>query len=322
MRCRAVIWLAFSALFASTEGAEGVQISPSGDVSPRPPSPTVAKKIQEATTAANAKAEHQELLAALKDLVTKFTAIEHKVTAIEHKVTAIEHNLKELPETIVKEVAAIEHDKHHNRARLLLSACKMETCKHVDGRKMVEQTVQSIFLRGQYFRLTVKHGQCHKDIGQIECKDENLDVMFWPPGCPASGSALNVSATYALRIGDEASAAGFISQNHKYIERFWAGRVAGKNDDLTQLELSDVQVKFRADEYVFVGAQLKGMSGAPVANGLGYTGMAHGITFPTTGLQFAMVIPFEAIDECIRDMSHGDLGKFPRHCPGIPVANI
>jgi hypothetical protein len=139
--------------------------------------------------------------------------------------------------------------------------------------------------------------------------------------------AINATVYSPLRIGDEASAFGFIYDHGIYISRYWKGTLAGKLGNHYYHAFSNTS--FLAEEYLFQGvAELDGMSGGPTANGHGYTGIVHGNNFYTTSkVSMACVVPFSIIlSGCIQPLLNNSsfyqqlMG--PKQCPNVKVLQI
>ena len=182
----------------------------------------------------------------------------------------------------------------------------------------------SIFYNGKFYSLTARHYR------YIEVHAQNVKVFHCPnvdvaiyAGCPPNNFALDANEHAPLRIGDESSAVGFVFESTEAVFRFWWGHLGGMKG---KTELSD-NVKFLGSEYLFQGvAQLEGMSGGPVVNGIGYTGLVHGnYNFPAQKVSLAYVIPFDVIvSDCILkiETDHRDKLSGVENCPKTTILTV
>jgi len=179
-----------------------------------------------------------------------------------------------------------------------------------------------IFYREKFFTLTVKHAG---PVKKVHWTCDNVDVQILFP-CPTS-HAINATIIVPLRMGDEASAFGYIFDEPSIIPRFWKGTLAGKLGESRRHEES--KTTFFAEEYLFHGAaELLGMSGGPTANGYGYTGLVHGnYKYASELISLACVIPFsvissECIDTMFKNASFYAQFKGTKECPYVKIINI
>lgn len=96
---------------------------------------------------------------------------------------------------------------------------------------------------------------------------------------------------------------------------------------ITNVTNTSNNVSFLDSEYLFQGvAQLQGMSGGTVVNGIGYTGLVHGnYDFPEQKVSLALVIPFDVIlSDCISKIEtyHRDLLSGVENCFDATILTV
>jgi len=182
----------------------------------------------------------------------------------------------------------------------------------------------SIFYRGLFYSLIARH---YRYIEVFATKGNlylcpNVDVAIFS-GCPPSKFALDANKHVPMRVGDESSAVGFFFESKEPVFRFWRGYLGGMKG---KTEVSN-KINFLASEYLFQGvAQLKGMSGGPVVNGIGYTGLVHGnYDYSAEKVSLAFVIPFDLIvSDCISKIETNFRDKFSdiQSCPETTILTV
>ncbi len=162
-----------------------------------------------------------------------------------------------------------QHDNQNEVATVLLDASVFI----IDPETKEFNSGHYIYHDEKFLLLTVSHGV--KIQNSFDCQGE-IDVQI-ASGCPIK-SAINVSNYVPLRMGDQASASGFIYDYDIKASRFWTGSLAGKLGHSNTHEES--KIIFLADEYIFQGiAELRVVvcREARLSMALaGYTGMVHG----------------------------------------------
>lgn len=128
---------------------------------------------------------------------------------------------------------------------------------------------------------------------------DGIDVSF-RVNCSATQFSLNATDHIPLRIGDSAIAVGYVAMDKPFS---WSGSLGGSFASIHTALPKATNVHnlayFHNDEYIIQGViQLPGMSGGPVANGKGLTGLVH--IRGTDTLAVAGVVPLDYIKKCIR----------------------
>jgi hypothetical protein len=151
-----------------------------------------------------------------------------------------------------------------------------------------------------FYSLTAKHApNVANNHAYTHCN--GIDVAFIE-FCSRTGFSLDANYHVPLRMNDEATAVGFVDVDKPFA---WTSSFGGTfNAYNSTLNHSDPKMKiishyFHVEEFVMQGViQLPGMSGCPVANGKGLTGLAH---FKGNELHAAVsgVIPMHLIKGCI-----------------------
>jgi len=177
-------------------------------------------------------------------------------------------------------------------------------------------TEHLIIYNNYVFTVGAKHSPCYNHINIYMCSD--IDVVF-RLGCPMTLTALNISQYVPLRTGDEASTLGYINK----VSRFWNGQLSGRLGSYYTI----LNATFLPDEYIFQGvAQISGMSGGAVLNGIGYTGMVHGTnSFFHDSISTAIVLPSSYIFSCFDAMETNIKSKYFKKledCPNVKAVMI
>ena len=146
--------------------------------------------------------------------------------------------------------------------------------------------------------MTVAHTNCSgfPPANYVVCDGVDLAMV---KGCPLGGDVtrlLNINVSAKIRLGDEAVAFGFRNGDKK-MKWAWAGFLMGNFVfDIRSLPFKGL-LSLVSGEHVISGIQLNGMSGASVANGCGYVGLAHA---RVESEQFsAVVLPADTIMKCM-----------------------
>jgi hypothetical protein len=249
------------------------------------------------------------------DFMDEIKAINTNINTLRNDFNTLRNDFNSLRIDVTDEIKALretEHDRNHKRATTILSSTELYFCVTPENGTGI-QNIHSIFHNGRFFRLTVDHGCKDFEEGSVTCEGTDVRLLA---GCPRNTTALNVTNAPPLRIGDEASAAAYVFDgSHGKRARFWSGMLAGRLSNTKENIALDDKTPLLAEEFCFEAGHLGGMSGAAVANGRGYTGMAHVVlTANSSWGNYVMVIPFSAIAKCIENLNATALSAFPENC--------
>ena len=133
-------------------------------------------------------------------------------------------------------------------------------------------TGHNVFWNGHIFGVSVKHFGFHNLSNTINCAG-SMDLVLIIDSSIYRGSYINITYNTELRIGDEASAMGFVRIDDEFHPRFWSTRLSGKYGEKGHSVTKDsLNITVDPSEYIFGGAsQINGLSGSAVINGYGYT---------------------------------------------------
>lgn len=224
--------------------------------------------------------------------------------------------LSNLEDSVLRAVSI----RHHDYVAEFATALELTTTplECTIGSSVHYSTEHSIIYNDYVFTVGVKHSRCYKHSGIDIYELYSSDVVF-RLGCPVANAVLNVTNFVSLRTGDEASTLGFVQGS----SRFWNGRLSGRLGVKSMIG----NIQFDPDEYLFEGVtQINGMSGGAALNGVGYTGMVHGISsFGGTGQHLAVVIPAKTIFDGFLSMSVANKVKYMKKlsdCTNITIIQI
>ena len=254
-------------------------------------------------TDAGSESPFEGLLAQLSDLLDKKLApIIADFGRLERKVDKLDSNFNQLErkvDNLDSNFNGLYNFSHDRLSTLESATTALNVCMN-DG-WISTATGHAVYYNGFVAMVTVAHTNCSgiPPADYVVC--DGVDLAF-VKGCPLGGSAtrlLNINVFAKIRLGDEAVAFGFKDGNNTK-KRAWAGSLMGElgstNRSLPFMGLPTHD----SDEHVISGVQLMGMSGAPVANGCGYLGLAHA----RMDQQYsAVVIPVRTIMKCMDDKS-------------------
>lgn len=174
-----------------------------------------------------------------------------------------------------------------------------------------------IYYRGKFAALFSPHFNCSglSPYPESILTDETYDIAV-AATCPVSGiKALNITQMADIKLGDDVILYG----HHGDTANVWKGILSGyANDNCGPATPWHGNSSICRGELLVQSYQHSGLSGAPVANGCGLTGMAH--AFPSTssgGAVFAAVIGAKVI--------HALVSKFYSklsECVDTPVVNL
>jgi hypothetical protein len=209
----------------------------------------------------------------------------------------------------LNEVLRMLHDHNREKIAVLSNATyHLSFCSGVLSGHL-------LYFKGKYFGVTAAHSPCFYNdkvpAGVIPCA--GIDVALLST-CYAGKNVVNVtSSTVAPRLGDEAVAVGY----YKSEIRAWVGALVGFGGVHRKGIHFTSNYYEVPDELIFQGAQLPGMSGAAVVNGLGYVGVAHILKFESD-VPSAQVIPWSRIEECVVN----NWSSLPSNCDDVNVLSL
>jgi hypothetical protein len=177
-------------------------------------------------------------------------------------------------------------------------------------------TKHNVYFEGTYAQLFAPQFVC-KDRSRIDgniitCPGHDIGIIAT---CPESNrTVLNISRSTTVSLGHEVVAFGFGK-----LAKSWGGMVSDvvQNDQtISEHEHWSGVSGVRPGDFIVQGVHV-GMSGSPVSNGCGYTGMAIA-EHRKDHISYAIVSPVSTIHDCLR--LHKE--KLPTKCEGNKIIEI
>ena len=220
-----------------------------------------------------------------------FDSVNSRIDSVNSRIDSLTTKLEDLM------VASNYHDT--KRVSTALNASNIE---YICGDRV---TSHSVIYRGRVATIVPRHINCsalndnilipHMDSvinRTILTPSDDYDVALYHNGCPSTPSALLLPEKhFPLQLGDNGIAGGYLHVDGiGKVPRIWSGTFSGN------VEISVTSSTCPAftgcallstDMLYFAGIQLFGMSGAPVLNHCGYSGLAVAIrSYPNYDTQY------------------------------------
>jgi hypothetical protein len=245
----------------------------------------------------------ERLYAELGSIKKTINTLETKFDTLNSTVGAQIGDLK----TYFTNAFSDSHFFNRNRVEILRRVSeKFVACPEHSG------TSHTVAYKGRVATVFTPHSDCLDSQAFSPTNDDNyiLDDIFdlaIDLRCSNTSAALDISSVYEPSLGDEVITFGYGSSG-----LVWQGVVSARVESKCvdpAIHWGNGTVRFCSGEIVAQGHQHGGMSGAPVLNGCGYIGMAHGVNTKTNlhNANFAFIIPAYGVTRLIKK----NLGKLP-----------